>query len=72
MNILKIVGKIGAIAAGGAALFLAGKSGLGESLFNGKDSVDTDDLEQGLQPTPTEETVTETVEETTAQEEDSE
>lgn len=69
MSILKILGKVGAVAAGGAALFLAGKSGLGESLFNGKDSVD---LEQGLQPTPTEETVTETVEETTAQEEDSE
>lgn len=70
MSILKVLGKIGAVAAGGAALFLAGKSGLGESLFNGKDDVDTNDLEQGLQPTPTETTEEPTVvEETTAEEE---
>lgn len=74
MSILKIVGKIGAVAAGGAALFLAGKSGLGESLFTGSKDVDTDDLEQGLQPTPTETETTEeptVVEETTATEEGS-
>lgn len=62
MNFRKIVGKIGAVAAGCAALFLAGKSGLGESLFNGKDSVDTDDLEQGLQPTEPTEMTEETTE----------
>ena len=59
MSILKVIGKIGAVAAGGAALFLAGKSGLGESLFNSKDEVSTDDLEQGLQLTTTEDIVEE-------------
>ena len=71
MSILKILGKVGAVAAGGAALFLAGKSGLGESLFSSKeDGVETDDLEATLQPTPTEtEDVIETPEvETTEQE----
>ena len=72
MNIIKILSKVGAVAAGGAALFLAGKSGLGESLFNGKDDVDTNDLEQGLQPTPTETTEEPTVEEAAETEEDSE
>ena len=67
MSILKILGKVGAVAAGGAALFLAGKSGLGESLFNGKEDIATDDLEDTLQPTETTEE-TETVDTTTEQE----
>lgn len=35
MKILKLFGKIGALALGGAALVAAGKSGLGRDLFTG-------------------------------------
>lgn len=57
MSILKVIGKIGAIAAGGAALILAGKSELGSSLFSNKEGgVDTDDLTGVPIPEQTEET----------------
>ena len=72
MSILKVIGKIGAIAAGGAALILAGKSELGSSLFSNKDGgVDTDDLTQvPVMPEQTEEQTPEVVEETAEEEEE--
>lgn len=57
MSILKIAGKVCAGLLGAGALIVAGKSGLGESLFSGKDDVDTSDLEKDLAPTPADDIV---------------
>lgn len=73
MGLLKVIGKIGAIAAGGAALILAGKSELGSSLFSNKDGgVDTDDLTGVPIPEQTEGQAPEVVEEEEVQEEEEE
>lgn len=70
MNILKTLGKIGAVAAAGVGLILAGKSELGSSLFSNKEGgVDTDDLTDVPIPEQTEEEETAEVE-TEVQEEE--
>jgi hypothetical protein len=47
MKVLNIIGKVGALAAAGVGLVLAGKTGFGSDLFSNKDADDTlptDDL----------------------------
>lgn len=68
MKILKVLGQVGAVAAAGVGLILAGKSGFGSDLFSSKDEdgVATDDLT--TMPEQTEQTSEET--ETTATEEE--
>jgi hypothetical protein len=69
MKILNILGKVGAIAAAGVGLVLAGKSGFGSDLFQSKDEDNnTDDLQQVPVPEQTEVT-TEVVEEVQEDEE---
>lgn len=71
MKILNVIGKIGAVAAAGVGLVLAGKTGFGSDLFSSKgEDINTDDLQQVPVPEQTEEQETEVVEESDSDEEE--